>query len=138
MKNCFDDPEAATTGDDPLTVDELAKLFLTLALIIEPPSEPTHSQGEEPCAEQSPARPVARPPGPDAANTSTRSEAVCPQASGAKDTRRHRARRAASSNASSGEEPDLNTSPTLWSSHRTTGLGPTREPSAYGIPSRRK
>src|SRR5699024_1136080 len=31
MKNCLDDPEAAATGDDPLTVDELEKLFLTLA-----------------------------------------------------------------------------------------------------------
>src|SRR5699024_11847835 len=127
MKNCFDDPEAATTGDDPLTVDELAKLFLTLALIIEPPSEPTNSQGEEPCAEQSPARPAPRPPGPDAANTSTRSEAVCPQARGAKDTRRHRAGRAAPSNASPRAEPDPETSPTLWSSPRQAGLGPTRE-----------
>ena len=31
MKNCLDDPEAAATGDDPLTVEELEKLFLTLA-----------------------------------------------------------------------------------------------------------
>ena len=43
----------------------------------------TDNEGDTPCAEQSDARPAARPPGPAAASTSPRSRPVCRLASGA-------------------------------------------------------